>query len=130
MIRRMICALALITACHATSAAAQTIATSTSTLAWSQQAPDLATVQSYVFPAYVDGAGTGTPLTSVACSGAASPFSCVAPLPTVATGTHTLALSAKSAAGESAKGLVLTFSFVVVPPAPTNLRIQPPGARP
>src|SRR5688572_7822374 len=63
-------------------------------IAWSQQAPSLATVQGYTFTLFID--EVRTPLPAVSCSGASgSPgFECSAPLPALSPGSRVLALAA------------------------------------
>ena len=62
-------------------------------LGWTQQAADAATVQSYQFALYLDGARLT--LTGVSCTGTSSgtAFDCSAQLPTFSPGTHTLELA-------------------------------------
>jgi glucose/arabinose dehydrogenase len=62
-------------------------------LGWTQQAADTATVQSFQFALYLDGARLT--LTGVTCTAAASSaaFDCSAQLPTLSPGTHTLELA-------------------------------------
>lgn len=104
-------------------ASAQT-GTPTSKLAWDQAASDLATAQALTFKYYPDGATTGTVLTGVTCSGTAAPFVCAVNFPAFTPGSHTVQLTASNAAGESVKSASFSFSFVVIPAAPVNLRIQ------
>jgi hypothetical protein len=97
--------------------------TPASKLVFDQVAPDLATASGYSYKYYADGATTGTALTGVTCSGTASPFTCQTAYPAFTPGAHTLQLSATNAAGESPKSSVFSFTFVVVPAAPSNIRI-------
>ena len=62
-------------------------------LGWTQEAADAATVQSYQFALYLDGARLT--LTGVSCAGTSSGsvFDCSAQLPTFSAGTHTLELA-------------------------------------
>ena len=106
----------------ATVTSAQT-GTPSSKLVWDQTAPDLTTAQAYTFTYYPDGATTGTALNGVTCAGTASPFVCQVAYPAFTPGSHTLQLTAKNAAGESGKSAVFSFTFVVVPAVPTNIRI-------
>lgn len=99
-------------------------ATSSSKLVWNEDGSDLATVQAYVYKYYPDNSATGITFTSVVCSGATTPFSCVAGFPAFTPGTHTLTMSASNAAGESTKSVPFPFTMVVIPAAPTNIRIQ------
>lgn len=109
-------------------------ATGTAKLAWNEATisntntpADVATVQAYTYKYYADGATTGTTLTPVTCTADATPattITCQAPFPAFTPGTHTLQITASDAAGEGTKSAVFTFTFVVVPGAPTNIRIQ------
>jgi len=62
-------------------------------LGWTQQAPDLATAETYQFALYLDGARLT--LAGVSCTRAASgaAFDCSAQLPALSPGTHTLELA-------------------------------------
>lgn len=100
----------------------QSTGTPSSKLNWDQQAPDLATAQAYTYSSYPDAVTTPTVVVGT-CSGTAAPFACNTPFPAFTPGPHTLALSAKSVAGESTKSTTLTFTFVIIPNAPINLRI-------
>ena len=92
-------------------------------LAWDQAATDLAEAQSFAYKYYLDGATTGgATLPTVTCSGAASPFVCQSPLPTLPVGRHTLKLTASSADAESAQST--TSVTITVPNSPSNLRKQ------
>jgi|SRR5581483_4152810 len=97
--------------------------TPSSKLIWDQTAPDLATAQAYTYTSYPDGSATGTGLSGVTCSGTTSPFTCQVTYPAFTPGAHTLQLTAKNAAGESPKSAAFSFTFVVLPAAPVNLRI-------
>ncbi len=105
-------------------ASAQSNASPTSKLAWDQAAPDLATAQAYTYKAYPDGTATGAALSPVTCSGASSPFVCTVPFPAFAPGPHTMTVSAGNEAGDSLPSAALSFSMVVIPAVPVNLRIQ------
>jgi hypothetical protein len=98
-------------------------ATSASKYAWDETGPDLATVQSYTYKAYVDGASTGTAITAT-CTGTVSPFQCTAPIGAFTQGAHSAKFTATSAAGESAQSSAVNFTFVVVPAVPSNPHIQ------
>jgi len=111
-------ALILVTA---TAVLAQAIPTSK--LGWDQGAPTLAEAQGYTYLVYADGATTPLTLTAT-CVGTATPFQCEAPFPAFTPGNHTLTMSAKNAAGESAKTAPFPFTFVVIPATPTGLRIK------
>lgn len=91
-------------------------------LAWDQTAPDVATAQAYTYSAYADTATVGTTLSPVTCTGTVSPFLCSVPFPAFTPGPHTLQVTASNVAGESLKSNVFSFTFVVVPTAPANLR--------
>ena len=104
---------------------AQAPATSANGLGWDQAAPDLATAKSYVYRAYPDAATVGMILGNVTCSGVASPFSCRADFPAFTPGSHTVTITAANVAGESAKSVPFSFTFIVQPSVPTNLRIVP-----
>lgn len=100
-------------------------------IAWTQMAADLATAQGYTYRHYDDVSATGVVLAPVVCANqvppVASVFDCAAPLPAFVTGAHTTALTAgTTVAGqpvESLKSTPLTFTFVVIPPAPTGVHI-------
>jgi hypothetical protein len=95
-------------------------------LAWDQQAPALADAQAYRYTAYVDGSATGT-VVAATCSGAASPFTCVTPLPVTALGDHTVVVAAQTALGESewsAEARSESFTFRVVEPASSPFRLR------
>jgi hypothetical protein len=105
------------------------VATPGVSLAWDIAGADLVTVQGYTYRYYPDGATPdgatpGTVLTGVTCSGAASPFTCSVPFPAFTPGSHTLTLTAANVAGESIPSAPFSFVFVVVPGAPSNIRIQ------
>jgi hypothetical protein len=92
--------------------------------AWAQAAPTLQDAGSYTYKYYADGATTGTTITSVSCSGSASPFACETPIPAFTPGSHTIALTASNLAGESEKSALFSFTFVVTPAAPGNISIK------
>jgi hypothetical protein len=102
--------------------AAQT-ATPASRFAFDQVAPDLATANSYTYRYYADGATTGVALT-VTCTGTASPFLCTAPVPAFTPGSHSVTLTAGNTAGESPKSVPFSFTMVIIPAVPANIRIQ------
>ena len=99
-------------------------ATPGNNLAFDQAAPSLTEAQAYTYQLYADGSSGFIGLTNVVCAGTASPFQCTVQFPAFTPGAHTLQLTASNAAGESAKSAVFSFTFVVQPAAPTNLRIQ------
>ena len=98
--------------------------TPSSKLTWDQQSSDLATAQAFTYKYYPDSSVTGTTLVGVICTGTTAPFVCQSPFPAFTPGAHTLTLTASNLAGESAKSLVISFTFVVIPSAPSNIRIQ------
>lgn len=106
----------------ATSATAQTTVTATSTLQWDQPNATVTQAQGLTYRLYVDGSATGLVLTSVTCSGTTT-ITCGGRFPSLTAGAHTGQLTAGNTAGESAKSTALSFTFVVLPSVPTNLRI-------
>lgn len=101
-------------------------ATAQSKLGWDQAAPDLPTANGYTYRHYDDVSATGVPLTPATCTGTASPFACQAPFPAFTPGaTHTVAVTAANVAGESLKSTPLSFTFIVIPSVPANLRLIP-----
>ena len=98
-------------------------ATSASKLVWDQAAASLAEAQGFTYKLYADGSTTANVLTSTTCTGTASPFVCQNNFPAFTPGTHSITLSTSNAAGESAKSAPFTFTFVVVPSVPGNLRL-------
>lgn len=96
----------------------------TSRLGWDQAAVTPAEASGYTYRYYPDGAVGGTTVSSVACTGVSSPFNCSISFPAFTPGSHTLQLTAANVAGESVKSASFAFVFVVVPAAPTGLRIQ------
>ena len=104
-------------------------ATPTSKLGWLQDAPSLTEAQTYTYRYYPDSVTTGTVLTSVVCTGTASPFSCSAQFPTFTNGNHRITITAVNAIGESVGSIPLDFSFTDTatrPTAPRNLFIINP----
>lgn len=93
-------------------------------LAWDQQASSLAEAQSYVYKRYDDGSATGVALTGVTCAGTTAPYVCSVAYPAYTPGSHSVQVTASNAAGESSKSAPFTFTFVVIPAAPTNVRKQ------
>jgi hypothetical protein len=98
-------------------------ATPANNFAFDQGGLDLATVSAFTYRLYVDGAVTGSPIAAI-CTGTASPFVCSTPVGAFTPGIHTVTLTAANAAGESVHSAPLTFTMVIVPSAPSNLRIQ------
>lgn len=107
----------------ASSAAAQT-STPSSKLVWDQPNADAATAAAYAYKVYPDGGANGVSLTGVTCSVVSGVTVCVVPFPAFTPGPHTLSIDATNVAGTSPRGPVLSFTFVVVPSAPVNMRIQ------
>jgi hypothetical protein len=108
----------------ASQAVAHAQAVVTSKLEWDQPGASLAEVQTYTYRVYADAAQAGTTLPGVTCAGVAAPYQCSASFPAFTPGAHTLTLTAINAAGESPKSAPLNFTFVVIPQAPTALRIR------
>jgi hypothetical protein len=99
-------------------------ATGASKFVWDQTAPSLSEANSYTYKYYADGSATAVAFAGVTCTGSASPYTCEVAIPAFTPGTHTIQLTASNVAGESTKSAVFTFTFVVVPGAPANIRIQ------
>lgn len=91
--------------------------------AWNQDGTSLATVQAYVYKYYLDGAVTGSVFSGVTCSGTATPFTCQVRSPTFAMGSHSIALTAASAAGESVFSSPFQFVYGNPPQIPNNIRV-------
>lgn len=119
--------LALILMLGVVSLSGQTV-TVTGASHWSadEQASDVATVQSYTWLWFLDGATTGTVLPGVTCAVAASGqgFTCTGPIPAVAPGAHTVVVEAQDAAGSSAPSNSVSFTMLAVPAGPINFRFQ------
>lgn len=98
-------------------------ATINNKILFDQGAIDLATANSYTYKYYPDNAAVGVNLPTV-CTGTSSPFTCSAAFPAFTPGSHTLTITASNIAGESPKSSVLSFTFVIIPSIPTNVRIQ------
>lgn len=97
----------------------------TNTLVWGQQALTLAAVQGYTYRYYLDGGVTGLPLVNVTCQQdgpMSTQYLCTAPMPTLTSGPHTLAITAGSVGGESVLSPTFAFVFTGGPLAPFNLR--------
>jgi hypothetical protein len=120
--RTVLLVVAAMVALSAVDAQAQT-ASSRSKLVWDQDAASRAEAQAYAYRTYSDGSTGGVIVSGVLCAGTVSPFVCEITFPTYAPGQHTVAMSAANAAGESATSLPLSFTYVVVPSSPRNLRI-------
>jgi hypothetical protein len=98
------------------------------TLAFDQDAPDLAAANSYVYRHYDDDSATGVVFSPVTCSERVPPviggFTCVTPFPAYTPGAHSFQATAANEAGESLKSTPFAFTFVVIPAPPKNFRIQ------
>lgn len=96
-------------------------------IGWSQTADTLAIAQSAIYRAYIDGSQTGIVLSGVTVTGSNSPFTAQAVMPSVAPGSHTIALTAQAdpLSPESALSDTIAFSEVVVIVAPNGLFITP-----
>jgi hypothetical protein len=105
-------------------AMAQTVVVGQQALAWDQSATNLAEANSLQYKLYVD-AAAGAVMTGVTCTGAASPFACKANLPALASGTHTLSITAGLNGTETAKSTALSIQVVIIA-VPTNLRVVTP----
>jgi hypothetical protein len=105
-------------------ASAQNTGTASSKIGWDQAGvASAAEAQALTYRYYADGSATGIVLTGVTCAGTTA-VTCQAPFPAFTPGSHTITLTAGNVAGESAKSSPFAFVFVVIPSAPTNLRIQ------
>lgn len=107
-------------------ASAQTQAGPGSRLTWTQVASTLADAQALTYRAYFDEGTTGVVLVAT-CAATATPnsFNCVAPIPAVTPGSHTVQLTAANVAGESPKSVGLQFTMQAVANTPTGLGILP-----
>lgn len=104
----------------ATAGALQTTAPQ-ATFGWNIATPDLATAQAGIYTQYLDGATTGgTVLQNVTCAGT-TPFACQASEPLSAVAGHTITITYKNAAGESAPSNPLAVPLA--PVSPTNLHL-------
>jgi len=123
MVRQLLIGLCLVP----TVAAAQTGGPG-SRLAWDQPAGSLAQAQGYVYEASWNGSPI-QPVTSVTCTGAASPYVCAGAIPALVPGPHRVQLRAVDTATvpgtrlESPLSALFNFTLVALPGAPTNLRI-------
>lgn len=103
---------------------AQTTGTPASKLAWDQpNVTSAADAQAFTYRAYADGATTGTVLTGVTCTGTTT-VTCSVAFPAFTPGSHTVRLTAANSAGEGPQSAPIAFTFVVVPSAPANVRVQ------
>jgi hypothetical protein len=105
---------------------AQSQAVSSDRLAWTQAA-GVEEISQLSFAIFVD--GSRQTLAGVTClpSGVAGSYECQAPFPAMTPGAHAIELMSIRTIGgltlESTKSAVLQVQFVVVPAAPTGLRI-------
>lgn len=102
-------------------------ATSASKFAWDQpNVSGAVEAQSYTYKLYADGSSTGTALSGVTCASAGTPavVTCQTAITAFTPGNHTTTVSASNLAGESLKSTPLSFTFVIVPSQPANLRLQ------
>lgn len=98
-------------------------AISSSKFIFDQSAPDLISANGYTYKYYSDGSLTPTNFIGVTCVGTNSPFVCSVNIPAFTPGTHTVQFTATNIAGESAKSSLFSFTFVVTPSAPLNIRL-------
>ena len=101
------------------------VATPSSKFQFDQPAPDVATANGYTFRLYADGAATGAIVAGVVCVAGATAGvqTCTMPFPAFTPGAHTVQLTAANVAGESPKSSPFAFTLVVIPGAPSNLRV-------
>jgi hypothetical protein len=95
---------------------------------WDQAAGTLAEAQAFTYRYYLDGAASGAALSSVTCSGSASPYTCQAELRVTISGPHTLALSAEtSPTSRSPLSPPVSFNHVpsTAPTAPESITLTP-----
>lgn len=125
--RRLLALVFLALAIPALAGAQTATVTPTNKFGFNEQGPDLATIQAYTYRVYADAVVVGTPTVAV-CTAPVLPdttgFTCTFPVPPFAPGSHTLALSAANAAGESAKSAPISFTMIITPGTPGGLRIQ------
>lgn len=102
------------------------VATGQTFLEWDEEAADLATAQGYTYTAVVD--ALQPVALAVTCAEKNPPvegvFDCTAPFPAVTPGPHTITVIASNAAGASQPSLPFSFTFLVVPATPTNVRLK------
>lgn len=97
-------------------------------LAWDQTAPDLTTAQGFTYKFYRDGSTLGTALTAISCTAsvATSPvgtFPCSVVFPSSTPGVqHSIVITASNTSGESLKSVPYTYTLIMLPAAPLNLR--------
>lgn len=97
-------------------------------LAWDQTSPDLISAQNMTYKFYRDGSPTGVVFTGVACTASVSTspvgtYPCSVTFPTSTAGVqHSINVTAGNAAGESPKSLPYTYTLIMIPIAPLNVR--------
>ena len=101
---------------------------------WDQAGISLSIISQYSYKLYVTPSGQSNPtttatLSTVSCSGQASPFNCSAPLPTGASNAVQPGAKSELTSTDPMSGLEspksIPFIKPVAPVAPTNLRITP-----
>lgn len=119
----------------ATLAQAQTPAVPTDRLVWSQAAASLSEAQSYTYTLILDSVRQATPLGSVTCTGAASPFTCEVPFPAMTPGQHSVQLVASLTVPstppvqlDSEASVPFSVRLYVAPLSPAGLTIRRSGS--
>lgn len=106
---------------------AQTVATPNSQYGWTQaQTATPAAALALTYKQYLDAGTTSTVLTGVtaiATPSVAQSSDCLAPIPPMTVGVHSVTISASNASLESAKSTSITFTMAIVPATPSNFRI-------
>ncbi len=104
----------------------QTSATGKEKIGWDQAATDLVTAQNYKADVEIDGA-IAAPSVTIACVGAASPFVCTTPFPSMTLGKHTIRVRVVETLGTtpfySEWSDPWDVTIRVAPPTPLNLRV-------
>ena len=101
---------------------AQPPVTGGNTLVWDQPNTTAAAAAAMTYRYYPDGSATGIGLSGVTCAGTTT-VTCQAAFPAFTPGPHSLTIAATNTAGEGPKSAAFSFSFVVLPSAPVNVRI-------
>jgi len=103
---------------------AQTVATPSNRLAWTEVGQTVAQASSATYNSFLDTATTGVAVAGVTCAAGtpATDAACSSNLPVLTLGLHSLTLTQVISGAESAKSAAVTFTFVVVV-QPTALRI-------
>jgi hypothetical protein len=118
-----LCALLIAATAHAQTA------NPTSKLLWEQgNTSTPADALALIYRDYLDAATTGAILTPTGCvvtSGQTTTSTCTAPFPPMTVGAHAISITASTSqsGSESTRSNVVTFTLVIVPATPTNLRI-------